>query len=198
MARLSKWIDAVQAGGRVSDAARISLEARLSTVAYWLPLASRQIDDDIEKVHQLRVSTRRAIAALRLYRDWLPRDEYAWLTRATEDACAERQGRRVISTCWPSGSATSLAGNGGRPCGNRGRRTRRCPAGDHGDRRQCEVENRFRRKMYGLLAAVRPRGKRAEEAGCELPQLGRDAAGPGHRRFLRGAAESIERSVGTP
>jgi len=72
MAALGKWIDGLKADGGVSDAALLSLEARLAAVTYWLPLAARQLDGDIEKVHQLRVSTRRAIAALKLYRNWLP------------------------------------------------------------------------------------------------------------------------------
>jgi CHAD domain-containing protein len=81
MAALGKWIEGLKGDGRVSDAARLSLEARLAAVTYWLPLAARQLDGDIEKVHQLRVSTRRAIAALKLYRDWLPRRRARWLAK---------------------------------------------------------------------------------------------------------------------
>ena len=81
MAPLSKWIDGLAADSSVSAAARKSLEARLAAVAYWLPLAARPVDGDTERVHQLRVATRRAVAALKLYRDWLPRKPHRWLTK---------------------------------------------------------------------------------------------------------------------
>ena len=146
-----------------SDAARVSLEARLSTVAYWLPLASRQIDDDIEKVHQLRVSTRRAIAALRLYRDWLPG---GWLPLALEAAQKD-------ATCgWGGRDLDVLAEwireelDGPVPA-----RLLAVVADERAAAQpaimaiadKCEAENRFRRQMYGLLAAVRPRGKRQKK-----------------------------------
>lgn len=162
MARLSKWIDAVQAGGRVSDAARVSLEARLAGVAYWLPLAARQIDEDIEKVHQLRVSTRRAIAALRLYREWLPRKDYRWLAqrlRKIRRAAGAARDLDVLAE-WIRGEVDGAAGSLLAMIGDE--RAAAQPAimsiAD-----KCEAENRFRRKMYGLLAGVRPRGKRQKK-----------------------------------
>lgn len=71
-----KWIDGILPDDSVADAARLSLSARLTDVAHWLPLAAYHADQDVEHVHRLRVSTRRAMAALRLYRDWLPRQEF--------------------------------------------------------------------------------------------------------------------------
>jgi CHAD domain-containing protein len=85
MTPLSKWIDGLSADGTVRDAARVSIEARLATVAYWLPLAARPVDEDVERVHQLRVATRRAIAALKLYRDWLPKGKRRWFTKRLKD-----------------------------------------------------------------------------------------------------------------
>jgi CHAD domain-containing protein len=73
MAPSGKWIDGIDADGSIEEAARVSLEARLAAVRYWLPLAAYLAEHDIEHVHRLRVSTRRAMAALRLYDDWLPR-----------------------------------------------------------------------------------------------------------------------------
>jgi CHAD domain-containing protein len=67
-----KWIDGIHPDASVVDAARASLSARLTAVAHWLPLAAYHADQDVEHVHRLRVSTRRAVAALRVYRDWLP------------------------------------------------------------------------------------------------------------------------------
>ncbi|MGD9633680.1 MAG: CHAD domain-containing protein [Pirellulales bacterium] len=162
MARLSKWIDAVQAGGRVSDAARVSLEARLATVAYWLPLAARQIDEDIEKVHQLRVSTRRAIAALRLYRDWLPRDEYDWLSRRLKRVRRAAGAARDLDVLaeW---IRDELSGQGGALLAIIADERAAAQPEIMSIADKCEAENRFRRKMYSLLAGVRPRGKREKK-----------------------------------
>lgn len=66
-----KWIDGLRPEGSVADAARLSLSARMAAVGHWLPLAASQAEQDDEYVHQLRVSTRRAVAALALYRSWL-------------------------------------------------------------------------------------------------------------------------------
>jgi CHAD domain-containing protein len=159
MARLSKWIDSIPAGGRVSDAARASLEARLATVAYWLPLAARQIDDDIEKVHQLRVATRRAIAALTLYRDWLPRGEAAWLTKRLKKIRRAAGAARDLDVLaeWMRKELDGRAGGLlARVADERAAAQPKIMAVAD----KSEQENRFRRKMYGLLAGVQPRGKR--------------------------------------
>jgi CHAD domain-containing protein len=76
-----KWIEGIDPEGRVADAARRSLEARLTAVAHALPLAAYLAEHDIEHVHRLRVSTRRAMAALELYRDFLPRKPARWLRK---------------------------------------------------------------------------------------------------------------------
>lgn len=159
MARLSKWIDAIPAGGRVSDAARISLEARLATVAYWLPLAARQIDDDTEKVHQLRVATRRAIAALKLYRDWLPQDGTRWLSKRLKRIRRAAGAPRDLDVLaeWIRRELDGQAGGIlARVADERAEAQPRIMAVAE----KCERKNRFRRKMYGLLTGVRPHGKR--------------------------------------
>lgn len=158
MAPLSKWIDTIPAGGRVSDAARASLEARLATVAYWLPLAARQIDDDIEKVHQLRVATRRAIAAVDLYRDWLPRRKARWLERRLKKIRRAAGAARDLDVLaeWMQMELNGQAGSLLAMLGDE-RASAQPKIMSVAD--QCEAENRFRRKMYGLLADVRPRGK---------------------------------------
>jgi CHAD domain-containing protein len=71
MAASGKWIDGISAETRVDEAARRSLEPRLATVVQNLPLAAHLAEHDIEHVHRLRVATRRAVAAVKLYRDWL-------------------------------------------------------------------------------------------------------------------------------
>ena len=68
-----KWIAGMTADAPLTKAAHHALSVRLRTVAHALPLAVQESDRDPEYVHQLRVATRRADAALRLFASCLPR-----------------------------------------------------------------------------------------------------------------------------
>src|SRR5690242_19116005 len=68
----SKWIGGLTPDMPVHKAAEHVLEVRLGAVAYHLPLALEQAHEDPEHIHDLRVSTRRAAAALRIFADCLP------------------------------------------------------------------------------------------------------------------------------
>jgi CHAD domain-containing protein len=81
MASSGKWIDGLGPETAVADAARRSLETRLAVIAHALPLAAHLAEHDIEHVHRLRVATRRAAAALKLYRDWLPQKTRRWFKK---------------------------------------------------------------------------------------------------------------------
>lgn len=63
MVRKSKWLDEATHSQPASEAATLALRGRLDVVAHYLPLAAENSDEDIEYVHQLRVATRRAMAA---------------------------------------------------------------------------------------------------------------------------------------
>src|SRR5215207_4659614 len=91
MAPSGKWIEGIGPETTVVDAARRSLEPRLAAVAHTLPLATHLAEHDIEHVHRLRVATRRAAAALKLYRDWLPTKTTRWIKKRL------RQIRRAAS-----------------------------------------------------------------------------------------------------
>lgn len=81
MSSSGKWIDGLDASTPVEVAARRSLEIRLAAVAHALPMAAHLAEHDIEHVHRLRVATRRAAAAVKLYRHWLPRKAARWVKR---------------------------------------------------------------------------------------------------------------------
>lgn len=68
-----KWIEGLTPGMSVADAAKATLVARFAVVRHFLPLAAEKSQEDVEYVHQLRVGTRRAAAALRVFADALPR-----------------------------------------------------------------------------------------------------------------------------
>jgi CHAD domain-containing protein len=71
-----KWIRGLRPDMPLTQAAREVLAARLEVVRYFLPLALSQAEKDPENVHQLRVSTRRSDAALRIFRACLSGRNY--------------------------------------------------------------------------------------------------------------------------
>lgn len=68
-----KWIAGLTPEMPVAGAARLVLAARFEVVRQHLPLAVEKPYHDPEHVHQLRVGTRRAGAALRVFGDCFPR-----------------------------------------------------------------------------------------------------------------------------
>jgi len=62
-----KWISDLKPEAPLAEAARHVLSVRLHVVTDYLPRAALEADRDIEFVHQLRVGTRRADAALRIF-----------------------------------------------------------------------------------------------------------------------------------
>jgi CHAD domain-containing protein len=70
-----KWIDDLEADTPLADAARHVLTVRLEVVRDHLPKALHDSERDPEHVHQLRVGTRRAGAALQIFEKCLPSRE---------------------------------------------------------------------------------------------------------------------------
>jgi CHAD domain-containing protein len=68
-----KWITDLAADVPLAEAARHVLAVRLRVVGAALPRAVHEADRDPEHVHQLRVATRRADAALRIFACCLPK-----------------------------------------------------------------------------------------------------------------------------
>ncbi len=73
-----KWISA--AGNEpVTKVAVQTLRSRLEAVQEYLPLAALSHEESVEYVHQLRVASRRAEAAMEMYRELLPEWRAAWV-----------------------------------------------------------------------------------------------------------------------
>jgi CHAD domain-containing protein len=72
----SKWISGLTGDMPLVDSARRVLEVRLAAVVHHLGMALEAPYEDPEHVHQLRVSTRRAVAALDIFERCLPRRVY--------------------------------------------------------------------------------------------------------------------------
>jgi CHAD domain-containing protein len=71
-----KWIGGLTPEMPLEDAARHALDVRFFVVKECLPRAAHEADRDIEHIHQLRVGTRRADAALRIFAACLPGKVY--------------------------------------------------------------------------------------------------------------------------
>jgi CHAD domain-containing protein len=81
MSRKSKWIEVESPLEPSAAAASRAIESRLKTVWEWLRAAAASGPDDPESVHQLRVSTRRARAALAQFSDMAPGKRSKWFAR---------------------------------------------------------------------------------------------------------------------
>lgn len=67
-----KWLDQIPPTASISAAAREAIESRASAVLHYMPLAAKQAHKNVEYVHQMRVATRRACAAIDALRAALP------------------------------------------------------------------------------------------------------------------------------
>ena len=85
-----KWIEGLTPGTPAVDAARTVLAARIGVVRHYFPLAVHGAGE-VENVHQLRVSSRRAAAALRLFRPLAAKKPFRRL-RARRVRAARRAG----------------------------------------------------------------------------------------------------------
>lgn len=74
MTATSKWIQVDSPEVPVRAVAVRTVETRLDAVRYFLPLAADHADENVEHVHQLRVATRRCVAALDLYGKLFPKE----------------------------------------------------------------------------------------------------------------------------
>jgi CHAD domain-containing protein len=157
MSRLGKWIDGLSSESSVSEAARLSLDARLAAVTYWLPLAATYAHHDIEYVHRLRVATRRAAAALKLYRGWLPRRPARWL---------KRRLRKIRRAAGDARDLDVLIARLRQTLGPRGddlladlvQRRAAAQRAISAARDSASRENRMRCKVDRLLSGIAPRG----------------------------------------
>jgi len=76
-----KWVAGIRPDDGPVEAAALTLRHRLEAVQHFLPLAAYEADQDVEYVHQLRVWSRRAAAALNLYLEFLPRRRATWVKK---------------------------------------------------------------------------------------------------------------------
>ncbi len=81
MRKSSKWIKGTEPNQPVSEVATRALNERLKRVWYYAKLAAKKPEENIEHVHQLRVSTRRARAAVQICGYMWQRRRARWLIK---------------------------------------------------------------------------------------------------------------------
>jgi len=79
--RSGKWLANAEPGQPVSAVARQAIDLRLRTVRHFLRLSARKAHKNVEHVHQMRVSTRRAQSALRIFSEVVPRSRKVWFDK---------------------------------------------------------------------------------------------------------------------
>lgn len=90
-----EWID-IDTKGTLSDFAYASVDLRLKRVCRLLPLAASHAKDDIEHVHQLRIATRQAFAALDTFEMLLVKKDKTWLRKQMKEIRSAAGGARDL------------------------------------------------------------------------------------------------------
>lgn len=159
MAHSAKWISA-QGDEPVTEVAARTLKSRLEPVQRYLPLAATKYEEDVEYIHQLRVWTRRADAAIEMYRELLPKWRAAWIEKqlgrmrqATNDARDDDVFARRLSDDKALAAAALLK----RVSEHRAEAQQ--PVREV-YQRMTKKKGRFDRRVEKLLKRVRIRGKR--------------------------------------
>jgi CHAD domain-containing protein len=100
MGRKRKWIAVDSPHEPVTRVARRALKNRLLAVSDYLPSAAERPEKDPEFVHQLRVSSRRAMAAIEMFETLLPARRGEWFKkqlRKVRRAAGEARDLDVLS-----------------------------------------------------------------------------------------------------
>jgi CHAD domain-containing protein len=154
-----KWVEGVSPDDRTGAVAARTLQSRLGVVLRLLPLAAGRAAEDVEYVHQLRVWTRRATAALNLYAELIPRHRLLWM---------KKQLKRVRRAANDARDCDVLVGRlRTRPPGRGARRWLEEVRAERAEAQKALVAvheslgrgDRFARRLDGLLRRVRCRGE---------------------------------------
>lgn len=108
----SKWIAGISSGQTVREVASRVLDARLKAVCHALPLAALKCEDDVEHVHRLRISVRRAVEAVRVFAALIPAAEMGPLRdrlRRVRRAADEARNWDVMTDRFSDGEGIRLA-----------------------------------------------------------------------------------------
>lgn len=195
MAATGKQIEGVTGETHVTELARAAISQRLAVVVENLSLAAEGKTEERERVHQLRVSTRRAVAALRLFDEYCPpkrtRKLLKLLKRIRRTAGAARDldvfTDRLFKTF---GEVHLLLAPDLAPKREKAQRE------IIGLYESLRNDARLTRRIEAIKTRIKPRGKRAKRE-CDTPieawapERLRDAV----KRLLNELPEAVEESI---
>jgi len=81
MAGKSKWLKGAEPDDRLESVAEQAIGSRLDLVWEYLALAAEKWQESAENVHQLRVWSRRGMAAMSIFADLLPHRRARWMNK---------------------------------------------------------------------------------------------------------------------
>lgn len=187
--RVGKWIKGLSPDLPVTVAANRVLDARLNAVWHWLPLAASHSPEDVEYVHQLRVATRRAVAAIRIFSSVLDgpaADRMRATLRRIREAASEARNWDVLLQRF---QRTAPADSPTTACMidqiRRRREQAQAPL-----QATCEAVSAadFPGQVASLLAAIQPRSSQ-RSFGAYARRCSRTAV----KKFFRAAAADLDR-----
>jgi CHAD domain-containing protein len=157
--KIDHWLPDISSDEETSEVAKRTLAAWLGAVQHYLPLAADKAAEDIEHVHHLRVWTRRAGAALKLYAELLPKRRAAWMTKQLKRLRRAANEARDLDVL-----AQRLATGDGAPEAERWlEKVRRQRAEAQKPivaiHERLQREHRLERRIRKLLQRVRPRAQ---------------------------------------
>lgn len=190
--RRSKWIEETSPQDRTGDVVDRALKQRLAAVDHYLPLAATRAHENVEYVHQLRVSTRRAMAAMELFAELLPPKRAQWLEKKLKKmrrAAGEARDCDVLAQRMSKNGASEVLERILERIQQR-RDEAQCPI--RTVHSALESKGRYRRRVDKLLARVAdPKPSRAEAANQVFGEWSRRRLRPIVKRFFDSAEEDL-------
>jgi len=152
MPRFDKWLTGVTGDAPVDRVARAALATRLDAVKHFLGQTAGR-HPEAEDVHQLRIWTRRAAAALRLFTPALPKSPKKWLKKTLRKL---RRLAGAVRDCDVYLDRLDTAGARPPKSVLKGLRKERRAAGKQlkARRRHLQRKDRFDKQVETLLAGI--------------------------------------------
>lgn len=188
-AHIDKWVLDVSPDDHPADVAVRSLKSRLGAVQHWLSRAAQKQDhENREDIHQLRVWTRRAAAAMKVFAPFLPRRRAAWMRKQLKRLRGAANEARDLDVLVER-LARQWSESQDRPSMKELRDQRsksRQPIVDIHDR--LKKDDRFERRIAKLLKGVRPRGPAVTQLEDQnFGDWARDGLNPFVKEFFEAA-----------
>lgn len=163
----SKWIENLSPAIPLEKAAKRSLRLRLDAVRFLLFEATNAGENESEMIHQTRVASRRAQAALDLYRRFLPERRRNWIEKRLKKlrrAAGPARDLDVLLTHIRQAAGSVLGASAAMAEFAEERAAARSKFRKR--HRRLRRSNRLRRRLKSLPRRVRPQGEETDAASA--------------------------------